>query len=172
MGRGFLLGVAVALGTTLTACGGGGESGASSSATPSPSPTADATTVYRHVLEQGNGLLDSDGSTYESSCNFGIAPYKDSCRQWALTVDPALVNQFVGLLSNAQVPAADASDDQLLRQGLQMLVADDTAAANAIGSGNEAAATSALGKRLTDDCTAVASVLSKLDPGVSKPSFC
>lgn len=171
MGRGFLLGVAVALGTTLTACGGGGESGASSSATPSP-PTADATTVYRHVLEQGNGLLDSDGSTYESSCNFGIAPYKDSCRQWALTVDPALVNQFVGLLSNAQVPAADVSDNQLLGQGLQMLLADDTAAANAIGSGNEAAATSALGKRLTDDCTAVASVLSKLDPGVSKPSFC
>jgi hypothetical protein len=171
MGRGFLLSVAAALGTTLTACGGGAGSGASSSATPSPSPTADATTVYRHVLEQGNALLNSDASSFDSSCNYGLAPFKDSCRQWAL-MDEALVNQFLGLLSNAQVPAADVSDNQLLGQGLQMLVADDTAAATAIGSGNEAAATSALGKRLTDDCTAVASVLSKLDPGVSKPSFC
>jgi hypothetical protein len=171
MGRGFLLSVAVALGTTLTACGGGGGSGTSSSATPSPSPTADATTVYRHVLSQGNDLLNSDVDGYLSDCNLGIAPYKDSCRQWAL-MDEALVTQFVGLLSNAQVPAADASDDQLLRQGLQMLVADDTAAANAIGSGNEAAATGALGKRLTDHCTAVFPVLSKLDPGVHGPPGC
>jgi hypothetical protein len=175
--RRFLLGVAVVLGIcTLTACGGGTGSGASSSvsapaATPSPSPSTDATTAYRRVLSQGNDLLNSDVDSYLSSCNFGIAPYKDSCRQWAL-MDEALVTQFVGLLSNAQVPAADASDDQLLRQGLQMLVADDTAAANAIGSGNEAAATRALGKRLTDHCTAVSPVLSKLDPGVHGPSGC
>jgi hypothetical protein len=171
MGRGFLLSVAAALGTTLTACGGGAGSGASSSATPSPSPTADATTVYRHVLEQGNALLNSDASSFDSSCNYGLAPFKDSCRQWAL-MDEALVNQFLGLLSNAQVPAADASNDQLLRQGLQMFVANHTAAASAIDSGNEATATHALGNIQTVTCTAVAPVLSRLDPSIPKPSFC
>jgi hypothetical protein len=65
------------------------------------------------------------------------------------------------------VPAADVSNDQLLRQGLQMVIADDTAAANAIGSGDDHAVTSALGKLQQDSCTAVSRVLSKLDPRIS-----
>jgi hypothetical protein len=173
----FLLIVAVALGScTLIACGGGTGSGASpsastSAATAGSSPATGATAAYRHVLQQGNVLIRSDESTFASSCNNGLPPLKDSCRQWAL-MDEGLVNQFVGLLSNAQVPAADASNDQLLRQGLQLFVADDTAAANAIGSGNEPAATHELGKIETDNCTVVAPALSRLDPSITIPSFC
>jgi hypothetical protein len=184
MGRRFLLTVAVALGTcTVTACGGGSASGPSSSsslsaptAAPSPSASTDATTAgYRHLLEQANRLLNSDVASNDSlknlstSCDLGQPPFKDSCRQWVL-MDEALANQVVGLLSNAPVPAADASNDQLLRQGLQMVIADDTAAANALGSGDDHTVTSALGKLQTDSCTAVSRVLSKLDPSI--PSTC
>lgn len=178
MGRLLLFSVAVALGLcTLTACGERTGSGASSSistpaATPSPSPTTDATTAaYRHVLEQGSGLLNSDANSFDSGCNLGVAPFMDSCRRWALE-DEALVNQVVGLLSNAQVPAADASNDQLLRQGLQMRVADDIAAAGAVGSGNEVAARSALDKLRTDLCTVVGPVLSRLDPNIPNLPYC
>jgi hypothetical protein len=184
MGRRFLLTVAVALGTcTVTACGGGSASGPSSSsslsaptAAPSASASTDATTAaYRHLLEQANVLFNSDVGSYDfnnslknlsTSCNLGQAPFTDSCRQWVL-MDKALANQIVGLLSNAQVPPADVSNDQLLRQGLQMVIADDTAAANAIGSGDDHAVTSALGKLQQDSCTAVSRVLSKLDPRIS-----
>lgn len=157
------------------ACGGGGGASSSSSpaaraATPSPSPSTDATTAYRRLLEQGNGLLNSDTSSYDPSCNFGRAPYKDSCRQWAL-MDEALVNQSLGLLSNAQASAADVSNDQLLRQGLQMLVADDTAAAAAVGAADEAVATNALGKLQVDSCS-TARVVSKLDPTIPVPGAC
>jgi hypothetical protein len=81
-------------------------------------------------------------------------------------MDEALANQVVGLLSVIQVPPADASNDQLLRRGLQMIIADDTAAANAITSGDNHAVTIALGKLQTDSCTAVSHVLSKLDPSI------
>jgi hypothetical protein len=53
-----------------------------------------------------------------------------------------------------------------------MFVADDTAAAHAIGSGDEAAATHALGKIETDNCTVVAPALSRLDPSITIPPFC
>jgi len=111
---GFRLRVVVGLSScTLIACGGGTGSRASpsvstSAATAAPSRSTDATAAYRHVLQQGNVLIRSDEGTFASRCNNGLPPLKDSCRQWAL-MDEGLVNQFVGLLSNAQVPAADAS---------------------------------------------------------------
>jgi hypothetical protein len=70
------------------------------------------------------------------------------------------------------VPAADTSNDQLLRRGLQLLVADDTAAADAIASVNQVAAVSALGKFQTDSCTTVVPVMHELDPSVPKPPYC
>jgi predicted small metal-binding protein len=159
----------------MAASGCAGQSTTAATATPTSTtatPTANAVTAaYRRALEQGSALLNSDTGSYDSSCNFGLAPYKDSCRQWAL-MDVALVNQFLALLSNAQVPAADTTNDQLLRRGLQLSVADDTAAADAIASGNEAAATSALGKIQTDGCTAVVPVMQELDPSVPKPPGC
>jgi hypothetical protein len=144
-------------------------------ATPIPSASTDATTAaYRYVVEQASGLFNSDVGSYAfnyslknlADCNLGQAPFKDSCRQWVL-MDEALANQVVALLSTAQVPPADASNSQLLRQGLQMVIADDTAAAKAMSSGDDHAVSVALGKLQSDSCTAVSRVLSKLDPSIS-----
>lgn len=118
------------------------------------------------MVEQGYWLLItglcSGDSNCGSGCNGGVPPFKDSCRKWSLT-DEALVNQFVGLLSNAQVPAADASNDQVLLRGLPMVVAADAAPANAISSDNGTAASSAIDNTTSGVCTAVAPVLSRLD---------
>ena len=171
MGGRFLLTLAVALVSgTVASCGGETASGASSSSTPSPSPTLDVSTVYRHVLEHGNELLNIAWND-PTACGFGLPPYKDSCRQWVL-MNEALVGQFIGLLSHAQVPAANASGDQLLRQGLRVLVADDAAAANALASGSEPAATRALGKLQADTCTGVSPVMSGLDPSIPTREDC
>jgi hypothetical protein len=53
-----------------------------------------------------------------------------------------------------------------------MTAADDTAAANAVGSGDEATARSSLGKLQTDNCTAVAPVIHELDPSIPIPGGC
>jgi hypothetical protein len=81
----------------MAAAGCGGQSTAAVTATPTSrtaAPSADpVAAAYRRALEQGNALLNSGTGSFDTTCNFGSAPYKDPCRQLAL-MDVTVVNQF------------------------------------------------------------------------------